>query len=134
MPYGSIFSDTVQSSVASTAPVFRDGNSVEIGQICKSWVNFNGVSGSVGVRASFNVSSVTRGATAGYYLIAFTTSMTDSQHATNANAQPNNYGGAYPGCGDTAAGTQTSARASLETRDSNNASTDSNYLQVSVHR
>jgi hypothetical protein len=133
MPYGTIYSDTVQGSVAATAPVFRDGNSVEIGQICKSWVNFNGVSGSVAVRASFNTSSVTRGS-AGLYLVAFTVSMTDSQHATNANAQPNNYSGAYAGSGDTAAGTQTSGRASIENRDTNNASADSNYLHVSVHR
>lgn len=130
---GTVKADVIQSELG-TPTVFRNSAGTEIGTICRSWVNFNGVSGSVAVRASFNVSSVTRGGTAGYYLIAFSTSMADGSHVTNANAQPNNYGGAYAGCGDTAAGTQIASRASLELRDANNASTDSNYVQVSVHR
>ena len=62
MAYGTIYSDTIQGSTANTAPVFKDGNTVEIGQLCKAWVNFDGTSGG-SVRASFNTSSKTRNGT-----------------------------------------------------------------------
>lgn len=54
--------------------------------ICKSWVNFNGVSGTV-IRGSFNVSSVTRNA-AGDYTISFTTSMPDANYSVTAASSP----------------------------------------------
>ena len=38
MAYGTIYSDTIQGSTANTAPVFNDGNSREIGQLCKAWL------------------------------------------------------------------------------------------------
>ena len=125
--------DNIQSSNTSPS-VFRNVNGTEIGQLCRAWCNFNGVSGSVAVRASFNISSVTRGGTAGYYLVGFTTSMTDANHSSSGSGQPNGYGGAYPGFGDTAAGTQTASRSSIETRDSNNAASDTNFIQMTVHR
>jgi hypothetical protein len=125
---------TIQHDVSGVATLFKDGAGTEIGQLCKSWANFNGVSGSVAVRASFNVSSVVRGATAGWYTITFTTSMVDANHAPTGNANPNNYGGAYPGFGTTAAGTQTATTAQAETRDANNAATDSNFILMNVHR
>lgn len=118
---------TAQSGTTVTGPQIVYG-------VCKAWMNFNGVSGSVAARSSFNFSSVTRGGTAGYYLLSFTNAMPDANHVSTGNAQPNNYGGAYPGFGDTAAGTQLSTRVSIETRDANNAATDSNFLQVCVHR
>lgn len=46
---------------------------------CRAWVNFNGVT-TVTVRASFNVSSVTRNA-AGDYTVNFTTSMPDANYS-----------------------------------------------------
>jgi len=58
MAYGSVLTDTVQSSTAATAPVFKDGNGTQIGTLCRAWVNFNGT-GTVAIRGSFNVSSVT---------------------------------------------------------------------------
>ena len=48
--------------------------------ICKAWINFNGVSGSVAIRASFNVSSITRNGT-GDYTITFTTSMPNANYS-----------------------------------------------------
>lgn len=78
MPYGSIFSDTVQSSVASTAPVFRDGNSVEIGRLTKSWIDYNTATSTT--RASFNVSSVTKNGT-GQMTAYFTTAFSDSYYS-----------------------------------------------------
>lgn len=73
-------------------------------QIAKAWVNFNGT-GTIGtnqtIRSSYNVSSVTKTGT-GFYVINFTTSMTDanytaaglgSNYTTGADIlQPNIYG------------------------------------------
>ena len=46
----------------------------------KAWVNFNGISGA-SIRASYNVSSVTRTAT-GKYTINFTNAFADTNYAT----------------------------------------------------
>ena len=85
MAYGSVLTDTVQSSTAGTAPTFKDGNGTETGTLCRAWVNFNGVSGSVAVRASFNVSSITRNG-AGDYTVTFTNAMPDANYATFLDA------------------------------------------------
>lgn len=79
MAYGSVLTDTVQSSTASTAPVFKDGNGTQIGTLCRAWVNFNGT-GTVAIRASFNVSSITDNGT-GDYTVNFTTAMPDANYA-----------------------------------------------------
>lgn len=54
------------------------------GQLCKAWVNFNGT-GTVAIRASYNVSAVTRNGT-GDYTITFTTAMPDANYCTCANS------------------------------------------------
>jgi hypothetical protein len=46
----------------------------------KAWVNFNGVTTAT-IRASYNVSSVTRTGT-GLYTVAFTNALTDASYAT----------------------------------------------------
>ena len=48
--------------------------------LCKAWVNFDGT-GSVYIRAAFNVSSITDGGT-GIYEINFTTAMPDANYAS----------------------------------------------------
>lgn len=52
---------------------------------CKAWVNFNGT-GTVAIRASGNVSSITDNGT-GDYTVNFTNAMTDANYAV-ATAQP----------------------------------------------
>ena len=47
---------------------------------CRAWVNFDGRSGSLGIRESGNVSSVTRNA-AGIYTINFATAMPDTSYS-----------------------------------------------------
>ena len=76
MAYGSVLTDTVQSSTAATAPVFKDGNGTQIGTLCRAWVNFNGT-GTVAIRGSFNVSSITDNGT-GNYTVNFTTALPDT--------------------------------------------------------
>lgn len=79
MAYGSVLTDTVQSSTAATPTVFKDGNGTQIGTLCRAWVNFNGT-GTVAIRASFNVSSITDNGT-GDYTVNFTNAMSDANYA-----------------------------------------------------
>jgi hypothetical protein len=71
----------IQSKAASTPVTFQDLNGNEIGQLCRAWVNFNGTTASPStIRASFNVSSVTKNGT-GDYTVNFTTALTDANYA-----------------------------------------------------
>jgi len=49
------------------------------GTLCRAWVNFNGT-GTVAIRASFNVSSITDNGT-GDYTVNFTTALPDANYA-----------------------------------------------------
>ena len=60
---------------------FPDSTSMQTGQqACKAWVNFNGT-GTVAIRAGYNVSSITDNAT-GTYTVNFTVDMSDNNYAT----------------------------------------------------
>jgi hypothetical protein len=91
MAYGSVLTDTVQTSTAATAPVFKDGNGTQIGTLCRAWVNFNGT-GTVAIRASFNVSSITDNGT-GSYTVNFTNAMPDANYAAEITTGTNSSGG-----------------------------------------
>jgi hypothetical protein len=54
------------------------------GNAVKAWVNFNGT-GTVAIRASYNVSSITDNGT-GDYTVNFTTAMTDANYAVPGTA------------------------------------------------
>lgn len=54
---------------------YADSESYTVGYKCRAWVNFNGT-GTVAIRASMNVSSITDNGT-GDYTINFTTAMID---------------------------------------------------------
>ena len=56
------------------------------GQLCRAWVNFDGT-GTVAIRASYNVSSITDNGT-GDYAVNFTTAMPDANYAVCGNAGP----------------------------------------------
>jgi hypothetical protein len=53
--------------------------------LCRAWVNFNGTTSPGTIRASGNVSSVTRNGT-GNYTVNFTTAMPDLNYATMGSA------------------------------------------------
>jgi hypothetical protein len=76
--FGSVTVGTISSNVANTAPVIRDSTGTEIGQFCRAWVNLNGSTGAI--RASFNVSSVTR-TSAGQYTVNMTTALADANYS-----------------------------------------------------
>ena len=65
----------------STGITYPDGSTQASGQqACKAWVNFNGT-GTVAIRASFNVSSITDNGT-GDYTVNFTNALADTNYAT----------------------------------------------------
>jgi len=89
-----IAADAVTSAkIASGAIVDADVNasaaiadSKLTGTTCKAWVNFNGT-GTVAIRASYNVSSITD-VGVGEYKVNLTTSMPDANYAALLTMQP----------------------------------------------
>lgn len=66
-------------SNSSSPPTFQNTSGTEIGRLCRAWVNFDGT-GTVAIRAQFNVSSITDNGT-GDYTVNFTTAMPDANYA-----------------------------------------------------
>ena len=77
MAYGNLLADVVQSSTTGPA-TFNNTSGTEIGRLCRAWVNFDGQTPAI--RASFNVSSITRNST-GNYTLTFTNAMPDINYA-----------------------------------------------------
>lgn len=69
----------IENGVALTPPTIVDVNNVQIGTFCRAWVNFNGT-GTVAIRSSFNVSSITDGGV-GIYTVNFTNAMPDANYS-----------------------------------------------------
>jgi hypothetical protein len=70
LPDGSITNDDLAGSITDAKLS---------GTTCKAWVNFNGT-GTVAIRASYNVSSITD-IGAGDYVVNFTTAFADSNYS-----------------------------------------------------
>lgn len=69
----------------SNGITFNDASTQSTGkQACKAWVNFNGT-GTVAIRSSYNVSSITDNGT-GDYTINFTTAMPNANYAVAATS------------------------------------------------
>ena len=82
-------------SFFSSTKVLTPGNAA--GQLCRAWVNFDGT-GTVAIRASHNVSSITDNGV-GSYTVNFTTALADANYcavlgagATSAGSTDFNYG------------------------------------------
>jgi hypothetical protein len=76
-------------SGTSSPPIIKNSSDVEVGKFCRAWVNFNGT-GTVAIRAAFNVTSVADNGT-GDYTVNFTNAMPDANYAIMG------YAGAYNG-------------------------------------
>jgi hypothetical protein len=68
---------SISSAAANTPVVMQDSGSNT--NTCRAWVNFNGT-GTVAIRASFNVLSITDHA-AGNYTVNFTSALPDANYA-----------------------------------------------------
>jgi hypothetical protein len=128
---GTITTSTIQNDTSSP-PTFRN-NSVEIGTLCRAWVNFNGT-GTVAIRASFNVSSITDNGT-GDYTINFTTAMPDANYSLvgssrNSTTRMTIFSPQHSGVADPL--TTTSAR--VRTSDDAGTVNDSDIVSAAVFR
>ena len=63
---------------------FTDGAGTQNGTLCRAWVNFNGT-GTVAIRASFNVSSITDNGT-GSYTVNLSNALGSANYAAAAQA------------------------------------------------
>lgn len=72
----------IENGVALTPPTVADVNGVQVGTFCRAWVNFNGT-GTIAIRASFNVSSITDNGI-GLYTVNFTNAMPDINYSISA--------------------------------------------------
>lgn len=134
MAYGNLLADVVQGSTANTPPVFKDGNGTAVGTLCRAWVNFNGT-GTVAIRASFNVSSITDNGT-GDYTVNFTTALPDANYAANVNAQRLNDKNTRGNLGaqSTYAGNKTTSILRVVSTDSGFTLLDADMIDVGVFR
>ena len=110
------FDSASLATVSGTAPLY----------MCRAWVNFNGT-GTVAIRGSGNVSSITDGGT-GRYTVNFTTAMVDANYAVTSLSDGDGYvqinnGVAY----------STTAIA-IGANNMSNAGTDRAYVSVAVFR
>lgn len=91
---GTVVADTLQADststlvikngVANTPPTIQDSAGTQIGTFCRAWVNFNGT-GTVAIRSSFNVTSITDNGV-GTYTVNMTTAMPDANYAPVTNS------------------------------------------------
>lgn len=82
-------SSAAANSSTNTSLTFYTPNKLLVSHVaspgvCKAWVNFNGT-GTVAIRAAFNVSSITDNGT-GLYTVNFTTAMADANYVTSISA------------------------------------------------
>lgn len=76
---------TIKSLTSGTPPSIKDSAGTETGQFCRAWVNFNGT-GTVAIRDSFNVSSITDNGT-GDYTINFTNALPTANYSVGSILQ-----------------------------------------------
>jgi hypothetical protein len=124
----------IENGVALTPPTIVDVNNVQIGTFCRAWVNFNGT-GTVAIRASFNVSSITDNGT-GNYTVNFTTAMPDENYCTLGSTIGTTSAGdgvSVTGFGSGTTKTTTTIKV-LTSYGPNNTQVDINQMNVAVFR
>jgi endoglucanase Acf2 len=97
----------------------------------RAWVNFNG-SGTVAIRASLNVTSITDNG-AGDYTINFTTALSDANYGFNLSCQGAGAGNTLIGV-EQHQGTTPTASAIRVLVKQNNTSLDRDYVCASIFR
>ena len=137
---GTIVADTIRADststlvlrngVANTPPTIQDNAGTQIGTFCRAWVNFNGT-GTVAIRASFNVSSITDNGT-GDYTVNFTNALPDANYAVTGAAMISTASVAFFFAPTSVAPTTSALR--LITTNSSVAVADTAYVQVAVFR
>ena len=86
---GTLVLDTLQNGAGTAS---TSANNI-INGCAKAWVNFNGT-GTVAIRASYNVSSITDNGT-GNYTVNFTTAMPDANYSVAGSTVGSGNGGRF---------------------------------------
>ena len=114
--------NTIQNQAGTGQP--------SISGLAQAWVNFNGT-GTVAIRAAFNVSSITDNGT-GIYTVNFANALPDANYSFVFNGGGTSTG-SYTRLDNPATVTTTSF-GSIMCRDTSNASIDWLYMSVAVFR
>jgi hypothetical protein len=136
---GTVIADAVQAAstsqlvikngVALTPPTINDVNGTQIGTFCRAWVNFNGT-GTVAIRGSFNVSSITDNGT-GDYTVNFTNAMPDANYCSVLGGQDTSIANSML---LTQTGTRTTTQLQIGQRQVNGSQVDLPQMQVAIFR
>ena len=119
---------TVKSN--SSSPVaFQNSSGTEIGTMCRAWVNFNGT-GTVAIRAQFNVSSITDNGV-GTFTVNFTTAMPDANYSVSGNT---NWSGGPWIIGFNTVSTRTSSALPIVTGTTPGVGADTSLVNINVFR
>ena len=114
------FDSASLATISGTAPLY----------MCRAWVNFNGT-GTVAIRASGNVSSITDNGV-GFYTVNFTTAMPDANYTAVANSAIEGTYAASSVCSST---TNTVSGAVISVSDYNGpARCDQNGIYINIFR
>ena len=131
-------SDVAASALTGDIAAARITNALNAGgsapiYACRAWVNFNGT-GTVAIRESGNVSSITDNGT-GYYTVNFTTAMPDTNYCANISANNTASFNAMMSSIDTgASGTITTTSARFFTCSNSSTNADARTVNFAVFR
>jgi hypothetical protein len=121
---------TGTASVNNATFQFNSGyGSVATAYGCRAWVNFNGT-GTVAIRASGNVSSITDNGT-GDYTVNFTTAMPDANYSVQVPGSVNN---SYVRAGVGSQSDLTTTNVRIDVGSSTGASADRDCVTVAIFR
>ena len=131
-----IRTNTITDAAGTGAPDFPNGltaPSITVGSLptfqCRAWVNFNGT-GTPAIRASGNVTSITKNGT-GDYTVNFTTPMPDANYAVPQGASDGDSVGIT---GNFGFKVQTMTTTSVRGWTGWNANSDASFVFVSIFR
>lgn len=125
-------SDLTSNAVDSqTLSLFNATGSAPV-YACRAWVNFNG-SGTVAIRASGNVSSITDNAT-GDYTVNFTTAMPDANYAFSQGSRVDINSASTATVNLKYATTPTASNFTVTVKNDAGVSQDNAYVYVNVFR
>ena len=117
--------DTIQNAAGTDSPISVPGTA-------KAWVNFNGT-GTVAIRASYNVSSITDNGT-GDYTVNFTTAMVDANYAIGQAAEDPTNSEGYAFVGLPNAGVRTATQCRFKVTRLNTGTVDSPTVCIAIFR
>ena len=123
LPDDCITTADIAANAVTTAKLGTD----EASGLAKAWVKFNGI-GTVAIKASYNVSSITDNGT-GSYTVNFATAMADAEYCVTMSALNLDGMGGY---GVNSAPTTTSV--GVNTRNGTNSQTDRISVSVAIFR